>query len=122
APRKPSPGGDARGTCVPRCVADGPLLPGGPGLRRLPGCPPRGWLERLDRARLIKVQHRVELTGQARVEVVTHALGLRRVDHANRALETLVMQRVRHVAAVAQSQEEARQARVVKEPLIASFE
>ncbi len=36
---------------------------------------------------LVEVDHGVELVGDLRVEVVTHPLGARAVDHPDRALE-----------------------------------
>src|SRR6266513_1225347 len=44
-------------------------------------------LERLDRARLVDVQHGVELIGEPRVEVVASALGFRKVNDSDRALQ-----------------------------------
>src|SRR4051812_19949147 len=45
-------------------------------------------LERLHRGRFVDVGDEVELRGDAGVEVVRDALGLRPVDHADRALES----------------------------------
>src|SRR5438552_856771 len=57
------------------------------GLRHLARVPPRGALEGLDGARLVEVQHGVELLGQPRAEVVARALGVRTIDHADGPLE-----------------------------------
>src|SRR5688500_13538150 len=64
-------------------------------------------LERLDGARLVHVNHRVELLAQPRVEVVAEALRIRAVDHADRALQARLAQKLQRLAAaVAQVEHE----------------
>src|SRR5712691_1980804 len=60
--------------------------PAGEGLRHL-GLRRADPLQRLHRAGLVDVDDRVELLGQAGVEVVAEPLGLRPIDDADRALE-----------------------------------
>src|ERR1044071_458110 len=50
---------------------------------RLAGLPVCAAFERLDRRRLVEMQHGVELLGEARVEVVAQPLGLGAVDDAD---------------------------------------
>jgi hypothetical protein len=61
-------------------------------LRRVATLPAGRALQRLDGARLVDVDHRVELVGQSRPEVVADALGLRPVDHADCPLQPWLTQ------------------------------
>src|SRR3954453_9934473 len=88
-------------------------------LRRLAAVPHRCRLQRFERTRLIEVQDRIELRGQAGGEVVADALRLRPVDDADRPFEA----RLAHESAAllpAQRQQEARDARLVEERLDAA--
>jgi NAD(P)-dependent dehydrogenase (short-subunit alcohol dehydrogenase family) len=90
-----------------------PLHPGRIGLRRLGVVPSRAALQRLDRPRDIDVDHRIELLGQLREEVVTLAFGLGPVDHADRTFEPRLAQQRLHPgvvgAAAAQRRERQQQ-------------
>src|SRR4051812_26062388 len=79
-------------------------------------------LQRLDRARRVEVQDGIELHRQRRVEVVAHALRLRRIDDADRALETFASQRVDGTAATAQRQPEAFETCVMEQLLVTVIE
>ena len=57
------------------------------GFRQLARLPFGGVLQRLDRPRLIKMEYRVELICQARLEIVAHTLGFGTIDHPDRPLE-----------------------------------
>src|SRR2546422_8007566 len=48
--------------------------------------------QRLERRRVVDVQHVVELVGQPRAEVMTQAFGLGTIDDANRALQPRILQ------------------------------
>src|SRR5205823_1177196 len=89
-------------------------------LRQLAGVPLGRALERLHRARLVEVQHRVELLRQARAEVVALALGVGTVDHADRPLEAGVVQARRHEVALAPGEQETRPLRRVEHHLVAA--
>ena len=101
------------------CVRhDVPLQPGRKRLGDLAGLPQRRPLERLDRPRLVEVQHEVELLGQPRVEVVAGPFGLRQIQDADRALEPGAGQRGRQrrdrCAAAAGIAESARRGTAVR--------
>src|SRR5437667_5476362 len=70
-------------------------------------------LERLDRPRLVEVQHGVELIGEPRVEVVARALGFGKINDSDRALETRVTKKFCNCAP-AKIEHEARYVDVVK--------
>src|SRR5205085_8965178 len=57
------------------------------GLWRFSGFPVARALERDQRLRTVDVDDSVELIGQPTLEVVTHSLGLRQVDHPDGALQ-----------------------------------
>src|SRR5207245_8806774 len=52
-------------------------------LRQLAALPGRRTLERLERPRFVEMHERIELAGETRVEVVTHALGRGPMDNAD---------------------------------------
>src|SRR5438046_5750561 len=76
-------------------------------LRRLGAAPFGIALQRLDRACFVEVEKGVELQRQLRMEVAALALGVRAVDHADRALEPRLEQRLRVPPGIAQGQHEA---------------
>src|SRR5689334_8691333 len=59
----------------------------GEDFRQLARLPFGGVLQRLDRPRLIKVEHGVELICQPRLEIVAHTLGFGTIDHSDRPLQ-----------------------------------
>src|SRR5882672_10511161 len=61
-----------------------------------------GALERFNSAGFVEMDHRVELFGQTRTEVVAHALRLRTVDHSDRAFQPRVTQASRQSVIVTQ--------------------
>ena len=67
---------------------------------RLAGFPLRNGIQRLHRSGLIEVKHRVELLGQARVEVVARPLRIRTIDNADSALESRLTERVENVIGI----------------------
>src|SRR5437660_854768 len=62
-------------------------------LRQLARFPLAGSLQRLDGTGFVYMNHRVELLRQTRLEVVTHALGFRQIDHTDGALQALARER-----------------------------
>ena len=84
--------------------------------------PSGGPLERFDGPCLVNVDHEVELLRQPCVEVMTLPLGLRQVDHANRALEVGSFELGREHRVAAKRQHEPRDAGLVKQPFVAARE
>src|SRR5271169_4156711 len=92
--------------------------PKGIGIRQ--SCKLRG-VERRDGAGVIEPDVLVELPRQDRLEIVTGALGLRSVDHADRSLKLRLAQALRtgQLGAIAQAQHKARMPGSVAQSLIA---
>src|SRR5205823_2546449 len=67
--------------------------------------PAGGSLQRFDRPCLIDVDDCVELVGQPRAKIVAPPLGLRAVDHADRALQPRRAQHLSCDAIIAQQQQ-----------------
>jgi hypothetical protein len=61
-------------------------------------------LQRLDGARLVEVDHRVELAREIGVKVVALALGVGAVDHADRPLQVRSPELFRGSAAAAEEE------------------
>src|SRR5678816_987836 len=70
----------------PRQLLDGERV----GLWDLTSVPPGASLERFHGAGFIEMDHGIELVRERRVEIMACALGIRPVNHANRALEPSV--------------------------------
>src|SRR5687768_3320352 len=87
-------------------------------LRNLTALPPRGALQRLHCARVVEVQHRIELLGQARLEVVTGTLALRPIDDADGTLESCPRQLLRDLDVVEHAQQEARHPHLVEQRFV----
>lgn len=83
--------------------------------RRLP---PGRAFKRLNRPRLVKVHHGVELIRQSSVEVVAQTLGLGTVDHADGPLQPLRAQGRGELPVLACHEQEARQMRLVKKQFV----
>src|SRR4051812_24990369 len=81
--------------------------------------PPFRFFKRFHRARLIEVNHPVELVAHIRSEVVAYPLGLWTVDHANSALQPRARKQLCLTRAVSQIQKETRDAALVKPKLVA---
>src|SRR5207237_8121728 len=77
-------------------------------------------LERLDRPRLVEVQHRVELIGESRMEVMARALGLGTINDSDRAFEPRLAQSFGKRAVTAKIEHEARHVDLVKQRLVAA--
>src|SRR5438067_7103296 len=89
------------------------------GLGRLAGFPLGRALERLNGARLVEVDHGVELIPQPGLEVVADAFGLRSIDDAYRPLQARLPKARRQLAAIAQCERDARAPDRVEEGLVA---
>src|ERR1700730_1669366 len=76
-------------------------------LRKLARFPLFRGFERFDRARLIEMEHRVELFGQSRPKIVALPLGFGAVDHTDRPLEPGDTQLLRHRVALVQDKQES---------------
>src|SRR5688500_7692626 len=90
--------------------------------RLLARLPVRLAFERLDRPRLVEVEHGVELLGEARVEVMAQPLGLRAVDDADGALQPRPCQEVARRSLLAEVEHEALDTGLVEQSLVAAFE
>src|SRR5688572_24644160 len=82
--------------------------------------PAGGPFERLDRPCLVDVDQRVELVGQAGIEVVADTLGLRAIDHADSPLQLPVAQPFDRRAAITQAQQKARNTAGMEQRLVAA--
>src|SRR5438552_1518198 len=89
-------------------------------LRQLARFPLAGSLQRLHGAGFVYMNHRVELLRQTRLEVVTHALGFRQIDHTDGALQALARERLLHLAVRAREQYKFPQIGLVEKTLPAS--
>src|SRR5262245_29845470 len=88
------------------------------GLWRLAAFPSGRAFQRFERARLVEVDHRVELVGEPGVEVVTQPLRLGPVDDADRALEARTAQVFDRLLG-AQMEEKGRNRDLVEEQFVA---
>src|SRR6266571_3811091 len=95
-----------------------PQMDRSPVSRRPPGA---SAFERNQRLGPIDVDHCVELVGQPAFEVMAQALAFRQINHADGALQERSMESLRHLA-VMQREEEGRNARLVKQCFVASFQ
>src|SRR5947209_127551 len=85
------------------------------GLGRFFRDPAAAALERLEGMRFVQMDHRVELPHQLRMEVMALALGFRKVDDADRALQARRLQSRDQFRIAAQEQHEALGANIVEE-------
>src|SRR6202163_1034613 len=91
-------------------------------LRKLARFPLFSGFQRFDRARLVEMEHRVELIRQSRVEIMALPLGFGTVDHTDRPLEPRHGQLLHHRVAVIQDEQEAVTPRGVEQRLVAARE
>src|SRR6185295_12950231 len=87
-------------------------------LRHFTGFPLASTFKRLDRARFIEVQHRVELIGQSSVKVMTEPFRLRQIDHTDGSLEPLPPKRGLCGAWFSEIEKEASRAHIVEQRFI----
>src|SRR5689334_2889894 len=72
--------------------------------------------------RVVEPDILIELTRQLGAKIVAGQFGLRAIDHADRALQPLLAERIRagQIVAAAKSQQEMRMSGVMAEPFIAT--
>src|SRR3989442_8493200 len=92
--------------------------PGWERLRHVAGLPARRALEWLQRARLVEMQHEIELFRQARAEIVAHALRAGTIDDADGPLEPRRRQRARHLQIVTKRKQETGTPGVVEQAFV----
>ena len=89
-------------------------------LRKLAGFPLFRRFERFDGTRLIEMEHRIELAGQPRPEIVALPLGFGTVDHTDRPLEPSDAQLLRQPIAVVDDKQETITSRGMEQGLVAT--
>src|ERR1700704_862039 len=89
-------------------------------LRKLARFPLCRRFERFDCARLIEMEHRVELVDQSRPKIVALPLGFGTVDHTDRPLEPRDVQLLHHHAPFVQHKQESVAPCGMKQRLVAT--